>query len=138
MPKALRNVLAAIAGVFVGGIANMLVIISGAKLLPPPPGVDPNDAASINAHIGEYSFAQLLVPFAAHAVGTLVGAALAARLAASRTIVPSAVVGALFLAGGVMAVRMIPDAPGWFVALDLAMAYAPMAWLGWRLGRHAA
>jgi len=39
------------------------------------------------------------------------------------------VVGALGLAGGIAAARMIP-APTWFVVLDLVVAYLPMAWLG--------
>ena len=29
---------------------------------------------------------------------------------------------------------MIP-APAWFIALDLIVAYIPMAWIGGRLGR---
>ena len=42
-----------------------------------------------------------------------------------------------FLAGGIAAARMIP-APAWFVVLDLAAAYVPMAFLGALLGRRLA
>jgi len=128
----LRNLLALILGVVVGGIVSMTLIKLGALLMPPPPGVDVNDVASINPHIGEYSVAQLLMPFLAHALGTLVGAWVAARLAVSYHMVLALVVGLFFLAGGYMAVRMIPNAPLWFDVLDLVVAYVPMAWLGGR------
>lgn len=35
--------------------------------------------------------------------------------------------------GGIAAAFMIP-APAWFVVLDLAVAYLPMAWIGGKLG----
>ena len=39
----------------------------------------------------------------------------------------------LFLAGGIAASFMIP-APAWFIALDLLLAYIPMAWLAVQIG----
>lgn len=124
---------AVVAGAVVGGTVNMGLIVAGAKLLPPPSGVDVNDVASIDAHIGEYSVAQLLSPFLAHALGTLAGALVAALLAPQSRLRVALAIGALFLAGGIMAVRMIPSAPLWFDALDLVVAYLPMAFLGARL-----
>jgi hypothetical protein len=38
------------------------------------------------------------------------------------------IVGAFNLLGGIMAATMIP-APMWFIALDLIVAYIPMAWI---------
>ena len=89
--------------------------------------------ASIDAHIGQYSVAQLLSPFLAHALGTLAGALVAALVAPQARLRVAFAIGALFLAGGIMAVRMIPSAPLWFDALDLVVAYLPMAFLGARL-----
>jgi hypothetical protein len=43
------------------------------------------------------------------------------------------VVGGFFLVGGIAASAMIP-APTWFKALDVVLAYLPMAWLGGRIG----
>jgi|JI10StandDraft_1071094.scaffolds.fasta_scaffold62483_5 hypothetical protein len=134
MHPILRNILAFIAGMVVGGMVNMGIIIFGSNLLPPPPGVDVSDVASINAHIHEYSTIQILVPFFAHALGTLIGAFIVARLAVSRQMILALVIGAFNLLGGIMAVRMIPDAPMWFNGLDLVVAYLPMAWLGGKLG----
>lgn len=128
----LRGVAAVVVGAFVGGQVNMGLILAGAKLLPPPAGVDVNDIASIDAHIGEYSVAQLLAPFAAHALGTFVGAVLASLIAGSprARLRAALVVGLLFQVGGILAVTMIPSAPLWFDALDLVVAYIPMALCG--------
>jgi len=109
LKSAMLGTSAVVAGAVVGGMVNMGLIVAGSQLLPPPPGVDVNDVASIDAHIAEYSVAQLLAPFVAHAIGVL------------------------FLAGGIMAVSMIPSAPLWFDALDLVVAYVLMALLGARL-----
>jgi hydrogenase-4 membrane subunit HyfE len=73
-------------------------------------------------------------PFLAHALGTLVGALTAHLIAASRRSVFAYVIGGLNLAGGIAASFMIP-APTWFIALDLLVAYLPMAWLASKLGR---
>lgn len=134
MNPTLRNILAVLAGLVAGGVVNMALIQLGGILMPPPEGVDVNDINSINAHIGEYSVAQLLAPFLAHALGALVGAFVAARLAVSRHMVLALLIGGLNLVGGAMAVSMIPNSPTWFNMLDLGVAYLPMAWLGGRLG----
>jgi hypothetical protein len=138
MHPILRNILAILVGLVVGGSVNMGLILLGGTLLPPPPGVDVNDIASINAHIGEYTVWQLMTPFLAHALGVLVGAFLTAKIAVSGKLPLALIVGAFFLLGGIMAVRMIPDSPLWFSALDLVVAYLPMAWLGARLARPKA
>lgn len=136
MNPILRNILAVLAGLMAGGLVNMGLILLGAAILPPPAGVDVNDVASINAHIHEYSFIQLLSPFLAHALGTLAGGFVVARLAASwKMLLAVVLIGGLNLLGGIMAVRMIPNAPIWFDALDLITAYLPMAWLGAKLAR---
>jgi hypothetical protein len=132
-------VLRAIAGVFAGLIAgaalNMGIIYAGAALLPPPEGVDVGNIESINANIDKYTVVDMMVPFAAHALGTLLGAFVAAMIAvtARARLRVSLVVGCVFLIGGIEAVRMIPNAPLWFDVLDLGLAYIPMALLGWWL-----
>jgi hypothetical protein len=73
------------------------------------------------------------MPFLAHAVGTLAGALVAYLVAATYKAPLAYLIGALFLCGGVAASFMIP-APAWFIALDLVVAYLPMAWLAIQLG----
>jgi hypothetical protein len=136
MHPILRNLLALLAGLFIGGSLNMAVIVVGGMLFPPPEGVDVNDLASINAHIGDYSVLQLMVPLLAHALGTFIGALIVARFAASWQMPLALLVGLLFMAGGFMALQQIPDSPCWFAVADLGLAYIPMAWAGARSGRR--
>lgn len=79
----------------------------------------------------------MLCPFFAHALGTLIGAIVATKVGARAGVgkVAAFVVGLLFLAGGIGAVAMIPNAPLWFSALDLGVAYLPMAHIGHNLAR---
>ena len=133
MKAILRNVGAVVLGILLGGVVNMAIVYAGAALMPPPPGVDVSDPASIDAHLREYSVPQLLAPFVAHAVGTLVGAVAAARLAAKGPLAAALAVGGVFMLGGIAAVRMMPATPTWFAVLDLGVAYLPMGWLGARL-----
>ena len=44
-------------------------------------------------------------------------------------------IGIFFLIGGTMNTFMLPS-PIWFTVLDLAGAYIPMAWIGWKLARE--
>jgi hypothetical protein len=133
MPILLRNVLALVVGIAVGGSVNMALITLGPSLIPPPPGVDVNSAESLARAMHLFQPRHFIMPFLAHAVGTLAGALAAYLLAASHRRQVAYAIGAVFLGGGVAASLMIP-APPWFIALDLLTAYLPMAWLGVRIG----
>ncbi len=133
MPNWLRNVLAILAGFVAGSIVNMALISVGPMLIPPPPGVDVRNAESLKAGIHLFEPRHFLMPFLAHALGTLAGALVAFRVAATHKARMAFVIGVLFLIGGIAASAMIP-APAWFIALDLIAAYLPMAWLAARLG----
>ena len=131
----LRNVLAVIAGLVVGGGFNMSLIVLGPMVIPPPLGVDVTDARSLSAGIHLLEARHFVFPFLAHALGTLAGALTAFFVAASYGSALAFVVGAVSLAGGIAAAFMIP-APIWFIILDLAVAYLPMAWIGTAIGRR--
>ena len=133
MPRLLRNAIALVAGVVIGSAVNMAIIMLGPSLIPPPAGVDVSDAASLRSSMHLFEPRHFVMPFLAHALGTLAGALAAYMIAASHGLWLALAVGVVFLAGGVAASVMIP-APAWFVALDLVVAYIPMAWLGARLG----
>ena len=135
--KLLRNILAVVVGLVVGGAVNMALVIASPHAIPPPAGVDVTDPESLSASIHLFEPKHFIFPFLAHALGTLVGALVAYLIAASHRPVFAYVIGACFLAGGIAAARMIP-APTWFVVLDLAVAYVPMAFLGTVLGRRMA
>ncbi len=133
MPRLLRNVVALLAGVAIGGAVNMALITLGPLLIPPPAGVDVDDAESLRRSIHLFEPRHFVMPLLAHAVGTLAGALSAYLLAVTHKRGIALAVGVVFLGGGVAASFMIP-APAWFIALDLLGAYIPMAWLGTRLG----
>lgn len=132
----LRNLVAVLVGLFVGGLVNMGLVTVGPQVIPPPAGVDMTTAEGLQAGIALLEPRHFVFPWLAHAIGTLVGAWLAARLAVNHHQRLALIVGLMFLVGGIVAATMIP-APAWFIALDLIAAYIPMAWLGGRLAlRH--
>lgn len=133
MPRLLRNVLAVIVGIAVGSLVNMALILLGPSLIPPPAGVDVNSAESLGKAMHLFEPRHFVMPFLAHALGTLAGALVAYLVAASYKAPLAYVIGVFFLCGGVAASFMIP-APKWFIALDLLAAYLPMAWLGVQMG----
>ena len=133
MPNLLRNVLAVLAGVVVGGAVNMALITISPSLIPPPAGVDVSNADSLAKGIHLFEPRHFVMPFLAHALGTLAGALATYLIAASHKAALAYGIGAIFLCGGVAASFMIP-APAWFIALDLLAAYLPMAWLAIRIG----
>ena len=74
MPIILRNLLALLAGIAVGGGVNMSLIVLGPSLIPPPAGVDVTNAESFRAAMHLFEPRHFIVPFSAHALGTLAGA----------------------------------------------------------------
>ena len=129
----IRSALAIVVGFILGSIVNMGIVIFGGILVPPPEGVDVMDVESIKASMHLYEAKHFVVPFLAHALGALVGAIGAFFIAGCRRAIHAYVIGGLFLVGGIAASMMMP-APGWFVALDLIVAYIPMAWLATKIG----
>ena len=128
MPKLLRNVLAVIVGIAIGAGVNTALITLSPSIIPPPAGVDVNSAESLAKAMHLFEPRHFVMPFLAHALGTLAGALVAYLIAATHRAPIAYVIGAVFLCGGVAASFMIP-APAWFIALDLLVAYVPMAWL---------
>jgi hypothetical protein len=110
-------------------VVNGAIVTVGPMLIPAPEGIDVTNMESLAANVHLLEPKHFLFPFLAHAAGTLVGAWVAARIAASHKLRMALVVGVLSLCGGIAAAFMIP-APAWFIALDLIGAYIPMAWLG--------
>ena len=132
--KILRNILAVIVGAVIGGIVNMAIVMVGPMVIPTPAGVDMTTVEGVTAAMPLLQPKHFIAPFLAHALGVLVGAVAAYLIAASSKNIMAYIVGLLFLIGGISACFLIP-APAWFMALDLIVAYIPMAWLGITIGR---
>ncbi|MEH6770700.1 hypothetical protein [Maribacter arcticus] len=134
MNPTLKNVLAVVAGLIIGSIVNMGIIMISGSIIPPPEGGDITTIEGLKATMHLFEPKHFIFPFLAHALGTLVGAFLATKIAATRKQLMALLIGVFFLIGGTINISML-DGPMWFNALDLILAYIPMAYLGWMLAK---
>jgi hypothetical protein len=133
MYQILKNVLAVIMGWLGGSLVNIGLIVLGHKVFPIA-GVDLNDMDSFAALMPKLDPMYFVFPFLAHALGTIVGALLAGRIATTHKMKFSMAIGGLFLVGGMMINFMLPG-PTWFAVVDILLAYIPMAWIGGKLAQ---
>lgn len=132
MNPIVRNILAVLAGAFIGAVVNSGLVNIGPSIIPPPEGADLTTMEGIKASMELFEFKNFIFPFLAHAIGTLVGAFVAAKIAVSHKMKFALGIGAFFLLGGIAAMMMI-GGPLWFNILDLLVAYIPMGYLGGKL-----
>ena len=136
MNKIVRNVLAVITGIILGSAVNMGIINLQGYFIALPEGVDVTNTESLQSSMHLFGPKHFIFPFLAHAIGTLAGAYLSARIAASHKMKFALGIGIFFLMGGISMVFMMP-APIWFVILDLSGAYIPMGFLSGRLATRS-
>ena len=129
MNPILKNILAVIAGVVIGSIVNILLVNLGPLVIPAPADADITSMEGLKETMHLFQPKHFIFPFLAHALGTLVGAFIAAMIATSKKMWFAIAIGVFFLAGGIMNVAMLPS-PTWFAVLDIVGAYLPMGWLG--------
>lgn len=132
MNATVKNILAVIAGIGVGMIVNMGLIMVSSSLIPPPEGIDNTTMEGLKAGMHLFEPKHFIMPFLAHALGTLAGAFVAAKLAASHHKKFAIGIGVFFLLGGLANIFMLPS-PIWFTVLDLGVAYIPMGLLAGKL-----
>lgn len=128
MNPILKNVIAVIAGLLLGSVVNMGIIMVSSSIIPPPEGADVTTIEGLKASMHLFQPKNFIMPFLAHALGTFFGALVAAWIAASRKMTIALIIGIAFMLGGVANVFMLPS-PIWFAVLDVAAAYIPMAWM---------
>lgn len=132
MNPIVKNILAVVVGAVVGSVVNMSLITISGSVIPPPNGADVTTMEGLQAALPLFEPKHFIFPFLAHALGTLVGAYLAARIAANNKMRFAMGIGVLFLIGGISNTFMLPS-PVWFTAVDLIFAYLPMAYLGGKM-----
>lgn len=135
MKSIFKNILGVFAGLIIGGAVNMGIIMISGSVIPPPEGADITTMEGLKESMHLMGPQHFLMPFLAHALGTLVGAFIAASIAVSHQSKFALGIGVFFLAGGITNAYMLP-APIWFIAVDLIAAYLPMGWLGGKLLRQ--
>ncbi|WP_370101141.1 hypothetical protein [Xanthomarina gelatinilytica] len=129
MNSTVKNILAVIAGLVIGSIVNMGLITISGSIIPPPEGVDNSTMEGLKESMHLFQPKHFIFPFLAHALGTLVGAFIASKIATTRKMTFAMIIGVFFLIGGITSVMMLPS-PTWFSILDIVVAYIPMAWIG--------
>ncbi|KRB57993.1 hypothetical protein [Flavobacterium sp. Root186] len=132
MNPVLRNTLAVIAGIIIGSIVNMSIILISNSIIPPPDGVDNTTMEGLQKTMHLFEVQHFIFPFLAHAIGTFAGAVTTALIAVNHKKKLALVIGAFFLLGGIVSVCSLP-APMWFTFVDLVFAYIPTAYLALKL-----
>ncbi len=125
-----RGVIGVVLGSIIGGQLNMWIINHSTDFIPAPAGADVKTMEGLQKSIHLFEPKHFLMPFLAHALGTLVAAFLAGLIANRSRKRAAMIPGVLFFIGGAFAVSMLP-APLWFNITDLVLAYIPMAMLGY-------
>ena len=133
MKQVVRYFLAIFAGALMGSIVNMLIISFSTTIIPLPEGADNSSIQSLEDTIHLFQFKHFIMPFLAHALGSLIGGAIAAWIAPNHKLLVALTIGAFFI-------RRNNDGystpfPIWFNVIDLTLAYLPMSWIGYRI-RH--
>jgi hypothetical protein len=132
MNPIVKNILAVIAGIIVGSVVNMGIIMISGSIIPPPNGVDVTTTEGLKASLHLFQPQHFIMPFLAHALGTLSVAFLAAIIAENHKMIFALSIGVFFLIGGIANTFMLPS-PVWFTVLDLVGAYIPMGYIAGKL-----
>ncbi|MEN2398572.1 hypothetical protein GKZ90_0002175 [Flavobacterium sp. MC2016-06] len=127
-----RNILAVIAGLFVGSVANMSIILMSSSVIPAPHGADVTTVEGLKATMHLFEPKHFIFPFLAHAIGTFAGALTTIFIASSQKAKLAYIIGAFFLFGGIVNVCTLPS-PIWFSIVDLVFAYLPVTYLAIKL-----
>ena len=84
MPQFLRNILAVFAGIILGSVVNMSLVLVSGHVIPLPEGAVGDTVEGLKQTIHLFEPKHFLFPFLAHALGTLVGAFVAVKLSGNR------------------------------------------------------
>ena len=95
-----RNIGAAIVGFVIGSAVNLGLVTIGMSVVPLPEGTDVSTMAALRESMKSLAPVNFIFPFLAHALGTLTGAFVAAKLAASHPMRFAVGIGVSFLLGG--------------------------------------
>ncbi len=129
----LRNILAVLAGIILGNIVNMGLVLLGPHIIQPPAGMDVTTMEGLKASFHLLEPRHFIFPFLAHALGTFAGALLTVLLAVKHQMRFALSIGIVFLIGGIANIVMLPS-PIWFTVLDLVGAYLPMGYAAAKIG----
>ena len=131
----MKTLLLFLVALILGGVFNSLVLNFGMEIIPPPEGYDMNNPSELAKAMAVMEPKHFLFPFLAHALGTLVGAIFFTYFSKSNKLIFPMFIAGLFFAGGLYMVLILPS-PIWFNAMDLILAYFPVAFIGYILAKR--
>jgi len=106
MNPIVRNILAVIAGIILGMIVNISLVELG-YLLIPLEGYNTDTLVGFKEAVIDFTPKNFIFPFLAHALGTLVGALVAALIATTHKIKFALGIGVFFLLGGITMIMQL-------------------------------
>jgi hypothetical protein len=131
-------ILALFGALLIGAAANMGILMIGPSIIPPPEGVNVTDVKSLRANIHLFEAKHYIMPFLAHALGTLVSAYVSVKIFILLKVdsifaaISAVIIALLFLWGGLETSESI-NAPLTPMLVDAILCYFPMAILGYWL-----
>lgn len=134
MNPIVKNVIAFLVGIVLGCAVNLSLVSLGPALIPLPEGADVSTMEGLRKSMKLFTPGNFVFPFLGHALGTLAGAWITAKIAASGKLPLALGIGGFFLMGGITMVVSC-GGPIWFIVADLGIAYLPMGYLGFILAR---
>jgi hypothetical protein len=123
-----RSILALVFGFIVANVVILTIDFAGHAVYPPPTGLDLRDPASLRAAIAKMPTGAFVLLVAGGAVGTTVGAWVAARVSRRRPLLHGLIVGGLVTLGAIANALMIPH-PLWFQVVS-PVSILPAAYAG--------
>lgn len=130
----MKNLIAAFVGLILGTIVNLGLITLGMALFPYPESMDFSSMESVRENMKLLGPQYFLFPLLGHALGAVLGAFIATKLAKENALRISLLIGAFYCLMG-MGMILNCGGPTWYIIADLAFAYFPMSLVGYRLGR---
>ena len=120
MKPTVRSILAVLLGSLVTFVLIMGIEGISSVIYPLPEGVDPNDMEALKVAIPKMPLGGKVLVLISYAVGTFVGAWLAAWFARRAHMVHAMIVAGLFLAGDIVNLNQLPH-PMWMAVVSLAI-----------------
>jgi hypothetical protein len=132
MLRTILNLFVFVVCVLTGGMLNGIIVQFSSAIIAPPVGFDLSTEEGLKGAMVVMEPKHFVMPFLAHAIGTLAGAFLVTLFIKERKLFRALLVGFLFFLAGTYMVFILPS-PLWFDAVDLGLAYIPMSWIGYKL-----
>ncbi|AGA78873.1 hypothetical protein [Echinicola vietnamensis] len=126
------NTISVFAGLIIGWVIQMGLILITGMVVSLPSGMDLTSIAGFKSSLHGFTTGHLLIFLGAHATGTLAGAFTSALISLHQKQKSALTIGFCFLLGGLFQIFLLPF-PAWYGILDMGLAYIPFAYFGYRL-----